>query len=88
MVSFIESFPDGSIVLIAAYDSAENNFTQQAKDYFASLGSVGAASLGWRTSLAILTAKGVPKPDWFAEKYAAAGAGPSIVKATFHFTTV
>ena len=82
MINFINSYPDGSILCIAITDSASEKLTQDAKDYLALLGSNGASSISWRSSLAMLTAKGSPKPVWFKEKYATAGNGPSIIVAS------
>ena len=95
MISFISKYPSGSIVCIAVTDSAsassyyhqsgayEWRITSQAAiDYLASLGSINASNIQWRTSFALLTAKGVPKPAWFAEKYAVDGRGPSIIKSS------
>ena len=59
-----------------------NCLTQDAKDYLAGLGSVGISSIDRRSTLAMLTAKGVPKPAWFVEKYASRGNGPSIIKSS------
>ena len=85
MISFISNYPDGSIVCIATADSAERKLTQDAKDYLAGLGSVGISSINLRTSFAMLTAKGVPKPSWFVEKYASKGKGPSTIQSTLQF---
>ena len=85
MVSFIESFPDGSIICIVVTDSAARLLSQDAKNYLAVLGSVGVSSLALRHSLALLTTKGASKPTWFAEKYAKRGAGPSMIDATLRF---
>ena len=87
MVYFINNFPNGSIVMIAAFDDASEQLSQEAKDYFSSLGSTGIASMSLRSSLAMLTAKGVPKPVWFAESYAVKTKGPSLVTATLRFPT-
>ena len=84
MISFISKYPDGSIVCIAAYDTA-NGLTQEAVNYLASLGSTGVSSIDFRSSFAMLTAKGVPKQSWFAEKYAARFQGPSIIKSSLRF---
>ena len=85
MVSFIESFPDGSIICMAVTDAAAELLSQDAKNYLAGLGSVGVASIGLRQSLALLTAKSQTKPTWFAEKYANISAGPSVIDATLRF---
>ena len=82
MVNFINSYPDGSILCIAITDSASRKLTQDAKNYLALLGSSGASSIDVRSSLAMLTAKGLPKPDWFEEKYATVGNGPSIIETS------
>ena len=94
MISFISKYPSGSIVCIAVTDSAistagnsmsgdsKSKLSQAVLDYLASLGSIRASSIQWRTSFALLTAKGVPKPAWFAEKYADYGRGPSILKSS------
>ena len=80
MVEFIEGFPNGSILLLAAMDSAHAKLSQQAKDYLSNLGSVGVTSIHLRSSLALLTAKG-KKPTWFVEKFAERSKGPSIIHA-------
>ena len=85
MVNFIERFPDGSIICIAVTDSAAQFLSQDAKNYLGGLGSNGVASIRLRESLALLTAKGPTKPTWFVEKYANAGAGPSVIDATLRF---
>ena len=60
MINFINSYPDGSILCIAITDSAAEKLTQDAKDYLALMGSSGASSISWSSSLAMLTAKGYP----------------------------
>lgn len=76
LVEFINSSPNGSVVLAATHDSAASCLTVEAKAYFIALGSAYITSLGLRHSLALISAKGVPKPSWFAEKYASYGNGP------------
>ena len=82
MINFINSYPDGSILCIAITDSAESKLTQDAKDYLALLGSVGISSVARRSSLAMLTAKGLTQPDWFEEVFATKGNGPSIIETS------
>ena len=77
MVDFIESSPDGSVIVIAVRDEGTRYLKQSARNYIASLGSRYVATLGYRDTLAIVTAKGVPKPSWFAEKTAKKGKGPT-----------
>ena len=85
LMSFIDQYPDGSIVCIAITDSANAHLTQDTKIYLASLGSVGTSTIQLRSTLAMLTAKGVVKPIWFQEKYAVKGRGPSIIEASLRF---
>ena len=82
MINFIKSYPDGSVLCIAITDSAESKLTQDAKDYLALLGSVGVSSVALRSSLAMLTAKGLPQPNWFEEVFATKGNGPSIIETS------
>ena len=84
MISFINKYPDGSIVCIAVSGTG-NKLTQEAVHYLAWLGSTGVSSIDFRSSFAMLTAKGVPKPSWFAEKYAARHRGPSIILLSLRF---
>ena len=77
MVDFIESSPTGSVIVIAVRIEGTRYLKQSARNYIASLGSRHVATLGYRDTLAIVTAKGVPKPSWFAEKTAKSGNGPT-----------
>ena len=88
MVNFIESFPNGSIIVMAATDSAAAKLSQDTRDYISSLGSISINSIQFRSSFALLTAKGISKPDWFAEKYAARYNGPSIIEANVRFPSL
>lgn len=84
MISFINKYPNGSILCIAVSDSG-NDLTQDGIDYLAGLGSIDSSSIQWRTSFAMLTAKDVSKPAWFAEMHADVGKGPSILKSSLRF---
>ena len=88
MVNFIESFPNGSIIVMAATDSAEAKLSQDTRDYISSLGSISINSIQFRSSFALLTSKGTSKPDWFAEKYAAVKNGPSVIEANMRFPSL
>ena len=88
LMSFIDQYPNGSIVCIATTDSANARLTQEAKIYLASLGSVGIATIQVRSTLAMLTAKGVVKPIWFQEKYALQGKGPSRIEASLRLSSL
>ena len=82
MIQFIDSSPDGSIVIIAVVHTAHAKLTQDARKYIASLGSSQVADLGYRETLALVTAKGVSRPPWFAENRKARGTGPSSLDVT------
>ena len=75
MIQFIDSSPDGSIIAIAVVDEGIYRLSQNARNYIANLGSTFIAELKYRDTLALVTAKGVPKPLWFAEKITKAGEG-------------
>ena len=77
MVQFIDSSPDGSIVIIAVVDAAARKLTQDARNYIANLGSSYVAGLGYRETLALVTSKGAPMQPWFAENSKAYGKGRS-----------
>ena len=81
MVEFIEAFPNGSILLLAAMDSADANLPQQTKEYLSNFGSIGINNIQFRSSFALLTAKG-KKPAWFVEKSAERYKGPCIIQAS------
>ena len=77
MIQFIDSSPAGSILAIVVQDEGSEKLTQSARDYITSLGSRYVAGLSFRDTLALVTAKGVPKPPWFAEDRKRGGDGSS-----------
>ena len=82
MIQFIDSSPDGSIIIIAVVDTAHAKLTQDARKYIASLGSRHVADLDYRETLALVTSKGVTRPPWFAENKKAYRKGPSSLDVT------
>ena len=77
MIQFIDSSPDGSIIVIAVVDEGGSKLSQNARNYIANLGSTYIAELSHKDTLALVTSKGAPKPLWFAEKITKVAKGSS-----------
>lgn len=73
-VSFINSSPFSSIILISTYDDASLHLTKQARQVLANLGAEN--SITFRDSFALVSQNAYGEPTWFREKYAPKRRGP------------
>ena len=93
MLKFINDIKYGNIVAVAVRDEAAYRLTAEGERAIHSLGaSASLRSLGsiknprFRSSFALLTIKGKPKPKWHSEKFAARKKGPVRIAASILLT--
>lgn len=93
MISFLNSIPNGRIVVVAVSDEGSDHMTKQAYDALASIGSAKAVQQGeisdpyagtrvikFRESWTIIGRKGL-SPGQAIESYSSRGSGPALISS-------